>query len=90
MPLDLRVERAAILHLERPFDRAGIRAGADLPFVGALAQQKLERADDDRFARAGLARDGDEAGRELPVEFFDQSQVFDAQRGERCEHGARV
>ena len=30
------------------------------------------------------------AGRELPVEFLDQCEVLDAQRGERCEHGARV
>ena len=53
-------------------------------------EQQLERADDDGLARAGLAGDGDEAGRKLPVEFLDQSQVFDAQRGERCQHGARV
>ncbi len=88
--VEFRVELVAILHVERAFDRAGVRAGANLPFVGAFAQQELERADDDRFARPGFTRDGDEAGREVPVEFFDERQVFDAQRGERCEHGARV
>ena len=78
LPSSCAVERAAFLHVETGFHRARVRPGADEALVGALAQEQLQSADDDRFARAGLARDRDKAGRELPVEFFDQSQVFDA------------
>ena len=60
------------------------------PLSARSPEQQLERADDHGFARARFAGDGDEAGAQLPVEFFDQREVFDPQRGQRCEHGARV
>ena len=88
--LEFGVERAAIVHVETRFHGAGVRAGADEALVGAFAQEQFQRAQDDGLARAGLAGDGDEAGGELPFEFLDQGEVFDAQRGERCQHGARV
>ena len=88
--VELGVECAAVVHVEGRLHRAGVRAGADEAFVRALAEQQLERAEDDGLARAGLPGDHDEPGRELPVEFFDERQILDAQRGERCQHGSGV
>src|SRR5438034_4499649 len=44
--------------VEDRFDRTALRSAANQGPVGALAQHKIERADDDRFAGAGLATDG--------------------------------
>ena len=91
MPCPRAARRARrIFHVEDGFHRARIRPGADEALVRALAQEQLQRAQDDGFARARLAGDGDKTGGKLPVEFFDQSQVLDAERGERCQHGVRV
>ena len=45
------------------------------------------RSHQDRFAPAGLSCNGNKSGRSLPGHFFDQGEVADAQRGERCGHG---
>jgi hypothetical protein len=49
----------------------------------------LERADDDRFARASFPRDGDEAGRQLPLEILDQREVLDAQQSQGDRHSEK-
>jgi hypothetical protein len=49
----------------------------------------LQRADDDRFARAGLAGDGGEPGRQLPLEILDQREVLDAQQSEGSGHSEK-
>ncbi len=78
---------AAASRVETRLHRAGVRAGADQGFVGALAQQELEGADDDRFARAGLAGDGGKPGSERPLEVLDQREIANAEGGEHCGHG---
>ena len=52
--------------------------------VGPLAEQQAQRVDQDRFARAGLARERVEARPEFPGQVLDQRQVPDAQRN---KHG---
>ena len=61
---------------ENRLDRARFRPGPDQRFVGPLAEEKLERTDDDRLAGAGLAGDGGKARRQLPFEVLHQRQVF--------------
>jgi hypothetical protein len=62
--------------------RAGIGSGANERFIRALAEQELERADDDRFTRAGFPGDCNEARPELPLEFFHERKILDSQQGE--------
>ena len=85
--LELRIQRLRIAELKDRLDRAALRAGADQRLVRALAEDELERADDDRFARTRLAGHGDEAGRERPFEFLDEREVADAEGGEGGGHG---
>src|SRR5438270_2740843 len=49
---EARVQVRAIIAAENRFHGARFRAGADEPFVPALAKQKLKRANDDRFSGA--------------------------------------
>jgi len=44
-------------HVKNGFDRAAFLAAADERAVGAFAEDEVERADDDGFARAGFAGD---------------------------------
>ncbi len=76
--------RAALAEVENGFDRATVATGAQEGAVGAFAQQQVERADDDGFARAGLAGDDIVAGLQLQGQIRDQGQIFDAQGG---QHG---
>ena len=62
----------------------GVQASA---YSGTLAEDEIERADDDGFARAGFAGDGVIAGRKFERKVGDQGEIFDAQRG---EHGIRL
>ncbi len=75
---------AQLGHVEHRFDRATVRAAANECAIRALAQHEIERADDDGFARAGLARDRVAAGLKFERQIGDQRQVFDPQRR---EHG---
>ena len=68
--LELRIQFREIFAGKNRFDRARFRAGADERFVRALAEEQLQRADDDRFARAGLAGDGGESRRDLPFQIL--------------------
>ena len=70
--------------------RAKIGSGANERFIGALAEQKLQRADDDGFTRAGFTGDGDEARRHLPFELFHEREIFYSQQSENSGHGGRL
>ena len=74
--------------IERGFDRAAVAAIADERAIGPLAQDEAERADEDRFAGAGLARDGVVAGLQLEGQIGDQGEVFDAQRRQHAKFGS--
>ena len=73
-----------IADVENRLDGAALGACADERFVGAFAEDELERADDDAFARAGFAGHSDEAGTEQPLKFLDQCEVANTKRN---EHG---
>jgi hypothetical protein len=64
------------------FYRAEIGSGSDERFIGAFAEQKLQCAYDNRFARAGLASDGSKAGRNFPLDFFHEGEILDSQQVE--------
>ena len=68
------------------FYRAGIGPGSDERLVGAVAQQKLQCADDNRFARAGFSGDGSKAWRNFPLEFFHEREILDSQQSEDGGH----
>lgn len=65
------------------FDGTGIAATADECAVGAFAQNEVQGADDDGFARAGFAGDGIVAWLDFQSQVGHQSKVFNAQR---CQH----
>jgi len=73
--------------VEDGFDGAGVGTGADEALVGAFAEEESEGADEDGFARAGLAGDGGETGPGLPRDVFDEGEIANAQGRERCGHG---
>src|SRR4029450_5472189 len=64
----LRIELLQVVSSPNRLYRAGIGPGSDERFVGAFPEQKLQCADDNRFARAGLTRDDSKAGRNFPGE----------------------
>jgi len=72
-------------HVNGGFDRAALFAATDERAVGALAQDEIERADEDGFARAGLATDDVQARLELEREVGDEGEVLDAERGQHRE-----
>ena len=86
----LRIQFFQLGPFEDCFDGANIGAGADQRFVGSFAEEQLQRADDDRFARAGFSRDGGESRRELPFQILDQRQVLDSQQGQNGGHREEV
>jgi hypothetical protein len=73
-------------HVEQGLDLGLVRARAHLLGVGAAAEHQRERADDDRFARAGLAGEDVEAAIERKLEGVHQDEILDP---EGDEHGAR-
>ena len=72
--------RAALVQIEDGFDRATIATGTQESAIGPLAQQQIERADDDGFARARLPGNDIETGLQLQGQIGDQRQILDAQR----------
>ncbi len=84
--LEALVDGRGIVELKECFDGAGIGAGADDGFIGALAQEELEGPDDDGFAGPGLAGDGGEPGTEGPLEVLDKGEIANAEGGEHCGH----
>ena len=75
---------------ENRFRGACVGAGADERLVGAFAEQKLERADDDRFTRAGLTGDGGETRRNLPLELFHECEIFNPEQIQNSRHFERL
>ena len=82
-----RVQARVVAYREDRLDRAALRAGADERFLRPLAEDELERANDDRLARTRLARDRGEARRERPRQLFDEREIADAERGQGGGHG---
>ncbi len=82
----LRVQFLQVLSAENCLDCAQVGPGANQRFVGALAEQELQRPDDDRFARAGFSGDSNEARPELPLEFFHEREILDSQQSEDGRH----
>ena len=64
--------------LKKSLHRAGISTRADEGLLGALAEQKFHRAEDDGFSSTGLAGDCDKARRRLPEEVLHESEIADA------------
>ena len=81
-----RVQVRVVFHGKNRLDRAALRAGADERLLRPLAEDELERADDDRLPRTRLARHRREARRERPRQLFDEREIADAERGERGGH----
>jgi hypothetical protein len=69
------------------FHRAIFAAASDQVPVRALAQNKMERADNDRFARSRFTGDGGVTAVQRQGEIGYQRQIFDPQR---AEHGRRI
>ncbi len=86
----LTIELFQLGPFEDCFDGANIGSGANQRLVGSFAEEQLQRADDDRFARARFSRDGGESRRELPFQILDQRQVLDSQQSENGGHGEEV
>ena len=82
--------RSKVGSFEHGLDRADIGSGTDQGFVGPLAEKQLQRADNDRFARARLSGDGGESRTELPFQVLDQRQVLDSQQCQNGGHGEEV
>jgi hypothetical protein len=72
------------------FHGTKIGPGADERFVRAFAEQKLQCADDDGFARASFPGDGNESGSELPLEIFHEREIFYSQQSEDGGHSGQV
>ena len=64
--------------IENGFDGTTIAAVADERTVGTFTEDEIERADDDGFARAGLAGDDIAAGLKLKRQVRYEREVFDA------------
>jgi hypothetical protein len=75
---------AVVVEVENGFDRATVAAGAQEGAIGPFAQEQVERADDDGFARAGFAGDDIVAGLQLQSQIGNQGQILNAQGG---QHG---
>ena len=72
--------------LKNSLDRASVRIRANEVLVRPLSEDEGQRAEDDGLARSGLSRNGYESVWRLPSELFDEREIANAQRGERCGH----
>ena len=72
--------RAEFRDIKHGFNRTTVAAAADERAVGAFAEDEVERADDDGFARAGFAGDDVAARLEFQREVGHEGEVFNAQR----------
>ena len=88
--LSCRIQLFQLGPFEDCFDGANIGSGPNQRFVGSFAEEQLERADDDRFARAGLPRDDGESRTELPFQILDQRQILDSEQGQNGGHGKKL
>jgi len=65
-------------------DHRLVRSAADHLSAEAVAQQGGQSADEDRFARAGLAGDDVQPRREANLEFIDEEIVFGVEKSEHA------
>ena len=84
------MNRRTLGYLKKPLDRAGVGAAPNESSVSAFAEEEFYRPEDDGFSRPSLACDCDKAAGRFPEEIFDQSEVADAQRCQRCGHHATM
>ena len=78
------VDFGRVCKIEDGLDGAGVLAGADEAFVGALSEDHFQGTDDDGFPGTRFARDRDEAGTQLPYEFVNEGEVSDFEKGEHA------
>src|SRR5438552_16438640 len=76
--LETPVPFCTIGALKNCFYRARLCSSPKKRFVSALAEQQLERADDDGFTGAGLAGNSSETGCDFPFQILNQGEIFDA------------
>ena len=76
--------------VENRFDRTGIGSTANEGAVGAVAEDEIERADKDGFARASFAGDHIVTGLEFQREIRNQREVFYAEGSEHAKSVERV
>ena len=72
------MEVTALRNIERPVKRTLFRALPDLVGFKAVAEQKPQSIEDDRFAGARLAGEHVRALIELQTQLFDQDEILDA------------
>src|SRR5690242_10869804 len=70
--------------VEHALDRGFVRAGADQVSARPLAEEQTQRADDDGFTGARLAREHIEAFRQRKVYLFNDCEIAYAQLCEHC------
>jgi hypothetical protein len=76
---------ATVAQVENGLDRATVTTGAQEGAVGSFAQQQVEGADDDGFARAGFAGNDVAATLQLQCQIGNQRQISDAQRAQHSD-----
>ena len=75
----LRIEVLQSRATKDCLDGTKLSSGANQGFVRALTQQKLQRANNDRFPGACFSRDGDKPRPQLPLEFFHEREISNSQ-----------
>ena len=70
--------------LEHRGELGPLGARPQLPQLEAIAEQQVERIEQDRLSRAGLAGQDREAGVELEVERFDDDEIADGQQAKHA------
>ena len=80
--LEDRVNVRGILQDETGFRATGVFARPDQRPVRALAEQQVERPDQDRFARARFAGDHVQARLKIHADVLDEGKVLDAERSQ--------
>src|SRR5262249_21677542 len=84
------VLQQAVRELELGFDVRLLADGADQRCIAARAQEQADRLREDRLARAGLAGERVEPGREVELGLADQDQVLDAQTAQHAPDGTHA
>lgn len=67
---------------EHGLHRTQVGPGTNGAAIGAFAEDQLDRAEDDGFARTGFSRDDVESRMEFQGQIGDECEIADAQRGE--------
>ncbi len=84
---DAREHHLVVAVVEPPFDARFRRALAHHLWIGASATEQVERVDDQRLARAGLAGDDREAGNERHLQLGDDPEILDTELRQHAPTG---